>query len=1417
MAAPDCLNDSSFGPAVVGCRHDFDLTKLFEQAMLSIAPSSAFAVLAVLRTAHLRRRPVVLQGAWSFQQAKLAAIGGYLCLQMALLVTACIPPRQEPTRIPAAALSLIAAVLVLVVSVFEHARTVKPSALLGVYLFFTLLFDVAQSRNQWLSSRNDAFTKLFTASVALKLAVLLVEAQSKARWAMEPRVHAHNPEATSSIFNRSVFFWLNDLLFRGYRKRLAADDLYTLDESLLADNYRGKFWDELERRRSTPVAKGKGTGRALFRAMAVVLKWPFLTPILPRLAVTAFSFAQPFFINAVLRHVKTDTAKASADVGYGFIGAAVVIYTGIAVSTGLYWYFHQRALVRLRACLVTAIYRKTVHKRASDMSAITLMDADVGRIQSGIRDLHECWASILETGMASWLLYRQIGVAFVAPVVVILACTGLTMVVARFAGKRQRHWMELLQRRVALSSAIVPCLPAIKMSGLSHQVGCLVQKCREDEIQGAKRFRVVTTVSTVVAFAPVLLSPVVTFALSSDSLNIETGFTALSWINLLCQPLTQLFQSVPQLLAALTCLDRVEGFLASASHHDCESTVENMSDKTSQDCPGLRITVHDGRFGWDESIPVLENVGLSIPTSALTVVTGAMAAGKSTLCRALLRETPFSQGTVLWRNDTTQVAYCDQDPFLFNATIRENIIGFGSYDVPWYQEVVQACQLSSDISALPRGHKTVVGTKGLALSGGQRKRICLARALYSRPAVAILDDVLSGIDSTTQGLIVRHVFGPHGIFPRLGTTVVLATQPTRHLELADWIVLLGDNKVQYQGSFADLDASKHGILNGLLSGTALPSPDQPPLCAAQKSENGGPGLEATSGGDGANYRSYFEAIGRVMLLPLVLVGVAFAFTYNFSTAWLEFWQSSRFGPDRLSLYLGTYFALQFVCLGLLAAFFGYNGNVMGPRASQRLHLRALCVLLRAPLEYYTTVDAAVSTGYFSQDMSIAALIPVAAPYVLVGYPVVLAVLYFVQKFYLRTSTQLRALMLETREPLYKHFTETIDGLVTMRAFGWVSANLALNAKLLDQSQRPAYLLAILQQWLSMVLNLCVAALAVLFVALATQLRTSAGFTAIGLVSLMSIGEMMGNLVRCYSELQTATVALGRLRTFEDGVAAESSGQQQPTTPDQWPDAGRVEFERVSASYNSDFSFPGNKTTDIRGRALQDVSLSIGPGERVLVCGRTGSGKSTLLLLLQNFLKPSTGRVLIDNVETSEVACAALRNRVIGLPQFPFFLPERCSIRENLEYHGTDSELTTETYQQKNPLAPQNHECEYALRAVGLWDMVEARGGLDGKLDNDALSGGEKQLFSLARAIVRLKLRRGFDAINSTRGGVLLLDEFNTGLDVTTERSMWGVIEREFLHYTIICVAHELQGAFKYGKVVTLSHGEVVKVGESDDI
>ncbi|KYK57930.1 ABC transporter [Drechmeria coniospora] len=1455
-----CLNDHRFGPAVVGCRDDFDFTQCFEQSMLSMLPSSIFIVAAIVRAVYLYRRPVLVEGGWAFKQSKIMVIGCYLSLQIALLVLACTGTSYGQTAIPAAALSLVAAILVLVVSVAEHARACKPSALLSLYLFFTLLFDVTQSRTQWLSDRDAPFTKVFTASIVTKLTVLLVEAQSKSSWMRDIDTYAKSPETTSSIFNKSVYFWLNDLLIRGYQKPLAAEDLYVLDESLLADNYQQLFWDAFQNR----ITRTGTNRKSLLLAVTATLKWSFLAPIVPRLAVTAFSFAQPFLINALLRFLREDSRTASANIGYGFIAAAALIYLGLAVSTGFYWYFHQRALVRLRACLVTAIYRKTIQKRANEegnCSAITLMNSDVGRIQGGIRDLHECWASVLETGLASWLLYRQIRVAFLAPMLVICACTGLTMIVARFAGKRQGLWMKLLQERVALTSAMIPALPAIKMSGLSYQIGRLVQARREAEIAGAKRFRIITTVSTVIAFAPLLLSPVVTFTFSAGSLNIATAFTALSWINLLCQPLTQLFQSVPQLLAALTCFHRVQDFLA-PKPHDKEAPAGLVEASQNHVVPSyptgdgaIKIAVNNGNFGWERDVYVLKEISLSIRTSSFTIITGRMATGKSTLCKAMLQELPFAEGTVLWNDHGRQLAYCDQDPFLLNATIRENIIGSGRHDPPWYEEVVRSCHLSKDLAEMPKGDDTVVGSKGVALSGGQRKRICLARAIYARPDVAILDDVMSGMDSCTESLIFNDVFGPEGVLRRIQTTVVLATLSNRHLEFADWIIILGEGAILCQGSFSDLKLSNSHHQSSLVTNDDEPlvqadieekamPPGSPTQKIDQDQQNQNAAADARrSVSDMSNYRFYFQATGFTMLLPFFATGLGFAFLYNFSSVWVEFWQNSRYGPDKTSFYLGVYFLLQFTCLTLLAGFVSFNGNVMGPRASWKLHLRSLCVLMRSPLEYYTTVDAAVATGYFSQDMSMidndlsgslgntaltgltaigqAALIPVAAPFVLIGYPIILAVLYFVQKFYLRTSTQLRKLMLEAREPLYKHFTETVDGLLTIRAFGWVLPSLSMNTKLLDESQRSSYLLPMLQQWLNMKLNLCVAALAVLFVALATQLRASAGLTGVGLVSLMSLGEIMGNFIRCYAELQTATVALDRLRTFEDDISLEDSDENASAPPDHWPTAGDVNLHGIYADYRTDVPFPG-KTAASAGTSrrctLRDISVSIAPGERVLVCGRTGSGKTSLLLLLQGFLRPNLGRVVIDNIELGKVVCSALRHRIIAIPQMSFFLPGRSSVRQNLEYHGNDAELDVNTYRIQETQIAQDEECEYALRAVGLWDLINSRGGLDGGLDDDALSRGEKQLFSLARAVVRRQLHQRRTEFPEKSGrGVLLLDEFNTGLDMETVSSMWSVIQQEFPMYTVICVAHTLEGAPDFDTVLVMSEGEIIEMGSPLDL
>ena len=154
------------------------------------------------------------------------------------------------------------------------------------------------------------------------------------------------------------------------------------------------------------------------------------------------------------------------------------------------------------------------------------------------------------------------------------------------------------------------------------------------------------------------------------------------------------------------------------------------------------------------------------------------------------------------------------------------------------------------------------------------------------------------------------------------------------------------------------------------------------------------------------------------------------------------------------------------------------------------------------------------------------------------------------------------------------------------------------------------------------------------------------------------------------------------------------------------------------------------------------------------------------------------------------------------------------MRDNLEHHSEDQALDIDSVAHtKYPV--QDTDSEYALRTVGLWELLEARGGLDAHLREDSLSRGQKQLFSLARAILRQRLRRHLSS--SSLGGVLLLDEFNTGLDKDTEKLMWEMIKAEFAGVTIVCVAHELGAAADFDKVVVLSKGQVVEQGRPSEL
>ncbi|KAJ0326928.1 hypothetical protein COL5a_006483 [Colletotrichum fioriniae] len=1458
-----CLNDDSLGPSVQGCRGDFDFTLRFERIFLAIIPAAVFIALSLPRVACLARKPRIV-GAKTFQTIKLAIITVFATLQFAILIlqTTSSGSRIDGFAASASALGFLAALFMVGLSYAEHSRAPRPSLLLTGYVFLQILFDIAQTRTSWLVARTfstQLFARLFTASLVIKLAILITEAQRKSRW-IRWTAEEHSPEETSGLFSLGVYWWLNRLFLHGYRNVLKIGDLYALDRGMIAETMQITLAQELEK------GKNRGQNHGLAKDLAKALAVPLLLPVAPRIALIGFSFSQPFFIQTLLEYLQDD--NASKNMSYGLIGAAVLIYTGIAVSTALYYYFQQRALYMSRGCLSAIIYKKTTEAALTDTgdaAAVTLMSTDTERIVRGFYSLHEIWANVIEIALGCWLLQGQLGTAFVAPLIVILVCTGVTAAVAKFTGERQSRWMAQIQKRVGLTANVISNMKYLRISGITQPVAEFVQKMRVEEMRIGNQFRWLIIVTALAALAPSMLSPAITFVFAQERLDTTTIFTSFSFLVLLNNPLGQLFQSVPTIIAAFTCLNRIQKYIEGESRIDFRQsahpsafqerssnegpfgdtssdisleTFPDRKDSQSNGSPRPAISLVDGSFGWTADKMVLRNITASIPAAQLTLVVGPVASGKSTLCKVLLGEVPFNTGLVSVPSRNAAIGYCEQNPFLSNGSIKDNIVGWSTFNQARYDEIIDACMLQTDLLLLPYGDDTKIGSNGIMLSGGQKQRVSLARALYLNSDLLIFDDILSGLDNDTASEVFRRVFGLDGIIRRRKSTAVLCTHAIKYLPLADHIIALEtDGTLAEEGTFADLMRDKKYVASLGVKATdsdtdsdfgsetskkpttgQAPKAKRAPAVADEMME------KSRQTGDVRVYAHYFRSLSLTSTVIFVLFSASYSVWNQFPTIWMKYWAEDTLHKSSgyyVGLF-GLFKALQLVSLMVAGvALIIY----MTTSSGTILHQQALQTVIHAPLTFFTTTDSGVITNLFSQDMTLidnelpmallnavlagfesigmGAVVAVASPYMAVSYPLLIAFCWIIQKFYLRTSRQLRLLDLESKSPLYTHFLDTIKGVATIRAFGWAHKDIAHNQHMLDTSQRPAYLLAMIQQWLVVTMQLMVAGLAVVLVTLATQLRANSGFTGASLVTLMSWGETLSSLVRFYTQLETSIGAVSRIKTFSEKVSPEDLDGEDIEPPEEWPETGHIEINGVSASYNNEQQATSDVATPPPHLALKDLKFSIQPGQKVALCGRTGSGKSSLILLLLRLLDPvssSPKNIEMDGIPFHRIDRSTLRRRIISVPQDAVFLPDGSTIKANIDPFN----------------AATDAECFSVLRSVQLGTFVEERGGLRESMSADSLSAGQKQLFSLGRAILR---RRVKDAKFKRRGGgILLLDEVSSSVDHATDRLMQEIIKEEFRTYTIVMVSHRLDMVMDFfDAVIVMAQGRVMETGSPKEL
>ncbi|KAI1347264.1 putative ABC transporter [Xylaria sp. FL0043] len=1306
---------------------------------------------------------------------------------------------------------------------FHEQQSYKPSIRVILCLSVSILCDAIYLA---LPPRTDIWSNT-SYPVLLRCCVhsvfLILEFSARV-FASDSANKCQSPEELHGVLGKVLFTWINPILLQGYRNTLVDQELPQLSPDIEPEATRKAILQAWSQRTKSE------TDRTLSLVLMRCFKAQFFAAVIPRLSLIAFRYAQPVLIKQSIRHVASYSSDAEAGHEYFLVAAAVIIYVGRAVSSSIYQRSINKLKMATRSALIALIHDKSMRSPSiayDNGQAITLMNTDAESLDGLAEMAHETWAQVVEVLIGIILLANDVGWIWPLPLSLIYLCSHMSRYVAKHLRPRQEAWNRATQSRIAATSSMISSMKTVKMLGFQEKLTRRIQELREEELWTASKQRWIVVYNNASANALGIFSPAITlvlFALLSaargHNLNAETAFSTITLLGLITHPANMVMTIVPRAVGAFTGLKRIQAFLLQPSLHDSRGTIASSTlNKASGDLTSGRLAeahpaIRIRQLNIGNRQPILKDVNIEMAAGSFTVISGSTGSGKSTLMRTILGEVVPVHGLISL--STRRIAYCSQRPWLPNGTIREAICGATKdVDEAWYHEVTNSCCLRHDIDSFPRGDRTEIGSRGLNLSGGQRQRVALARALFQRCDMLLLDDTFSGLDGETEQSVFENLFGTTGLIRRLKTTVVLISNSSQYFQLADHIVVLGERGVIGQGSWRDIKAKAFSVAkfspsNHIKDSTVLSASFDKLSAQVRAKDEIKFDLERHTG-DPSLYGYYFSFIGLTDLAILITTTAIYDFFITVPPYWLRLWV--EVGGRDSAFYIGGLLLISFMSW--------FSTSVMGwclairlaPHSGSQLHRHLLRSVTSAPLSYFSQTENGSILNRFSQDIQIIdkqlpsalstvlvqilkllaqiAILCVAEKWLVIYLPVCAAVVYIVQKVYLRTSRQLRFLELQSQAGVFSSFLESIEGLETIRSFGWSKSVVQDNIFRVDKFQRAGYLLLCLQQWLNIVLDLLTAAVTISVVAIAVAFRGTVSGAQIGIALnlMLVVNTTLPKLVLSWTELETSMSSIARLKSLATSILPEGVEAESSEPAENWPCKGDVEFKDVTASYLSSST------------ALRDVNLSIPAGQKLVVCGRTGSGKSTLLLTLLRLLELNSGTIEVDGVDIKGVNIDLLRRRCfISASQEPLLLSNE-TLRFNLDSDTSVSDETvidilTKAGLWQHFLADTSHLGE--KRVTMHISRSDEHGILDRKISHfQELSVGQCQLFALCRALVKVASLRRFGV-----KPVILLDEVTSSLDSATESIMYRIINDEFTQkgHTVIIVAHRL-GALQENTVI----------------
>ncbi|XP_043747922.1 ATP-binding cassette sub-family C member 4-like isoform X3 [Cervus elaphus] len=1232
-----------------------------------------------------------------------------------------------------------------------------------------------------------------------------------------------NPLQKANFCSRLFVWWLNPLFKIGHKRKLEANDMYSVlpeDRSQhLGEELQG-YWDQEVKR-----AQKDAQEPSLMKAIVKCYWKSYLIWGLFIFLEEATRVVQSIFLGKMISYVENYDPNDSAALheAYSYaagLSACVLVW---AVLHHLYFYHIQRVGKRLRVAVCHMIYRKALRLSSSAMGKTTtgqivnLLSNDVNRFDQVTVFLHYLWVGPLEYIAVTALLWMEIGISCLAGMAVLIILLLLQSCFGKLFSSLRSETTAFTDDRIRTMSEVITGIRTIKMNAWEKSFIDLITRLRRKEISKIMRSSYFRGMNLASFFAVSKIMIFVTFITNELLDNLITAsqvfvvvmlFEALRFSSTLYFPM-----AIEKVSEAIVSIQRIKNFLLLDEITQCYPLLPSDG-KTIVDVQAFTAS-------WEKAseTPALQELSFTVRPGELLAVVGHVGAGKSSLLSAVLGELPPSQGTVSVHG---RIAYVSQQPWVFPGTVRSNILFGKKYEKERYEEVIEACALEEDLQFLEEGDLTEIGDRGTPLSEGQKARVSLARAVYQDADIYLLDDPLSAVDA----IVSSHLFEKCICQVLKEKITILVTHQLQYLKDASQILILKHGVVVERGTYSEFLKSGIDIFSLFEKGNEQSEPSPLPGTPTVISESLVQSLQSPRRSlkdaapedqeaeniqvvlpledhlegkvDFKTYKNYFTGgADWSVIIFLILVNIAAQVAYALQDWWLADWAHVQ-----SNLYFGGYLKEDEEVVFVLNWFLGvYSGLTVSTvlfgitrsllifyilvNSSRTLHNKMLESILRSPVLFFHRNPIGRILNRFSKDIghmddllpltfldfiqafllmiSMVGVMVAAVPWTAIPVIPLGIVFFFLRRYFLETSRDVKRLECTTRSPVFSHLASSLRGLWTIRAYKAGQKFQELFDAHQDLHSEAWFLLLTTSRWLAVYLNVICAIFVtvVAFGALILVESLDAGHVGLVLSLTITLTRMFQWCVRQSVEIENMMISVER------GIEYTELVKEAPWELESHPPHGEeIYFNNVNFRHKSDGPL-----------VLRNVYAAFYPGRKYGIVGRTGAGKSSLIAALFRLSEPE-GDICIDDILTTRIGLHDLRKKMSVALQEPVLFTG--TMRKNLDPCNEHTE----------------EELWNALEEVQLKDTIEH---LPGKMNTELaesrlnLSVGQKQLLCLARAILK-------------KNQILIIDKATSNVDPRTDELIQKKIREKFAQCTVLTIAHRLSNVIDCQQIMVLDSG-----------